>query len=289
MIILNEKSWVEECLKTGDMDSEKPYKVLQLIAKYYYHCLGYRKKKIINGLTEFMKENYPPYYSSLSSWNDTIEKIAAKAGNYKLYEISEILITKPELEIIDSIENKNIRLVAFTMLCLAKYGNVKNEKNNGWVNLETKEIFKLARVSASTARQDEILGDLGIMGLLEFPKKNGNLSSRVTFVDDSGEIKLRVSDFKELGYEYLLYKGENFIRCCKCGRLTRGNKAGTKKYCNSCIGYIPISTKKIVCVDCGKEFQIDSMNNRSCRCPDCYTQYRKKKIKESVKRYREKS
>ena len=40
-----------------------------------------------------------------------------------------------------------------------------------------------------------------------------------------------VSDFRDLGYLYLMQIGENIVACAECGVLMRGNKAGTKKYC----------------------------------------------------------
>ena len=51
--------------------------------------------------------------------------------------------------------------------------------------------------------------------------------------------------------------------------LIRNNKSGTKRYCKDCPGYIPKRFKTIVCVDCGNEFEVDSMNNKSCRCKTC--------------------
>ena len=46
--------------------------------------------------------------------------------------------------------------------------------------------------------------------------------------------------------------------------------------------------KLIKCVDCGKEFEVDKNNRRSCRCEKCYSAYRKaynaQKKKEWVER-----
>ena len=50
MIILNEKEYAEDCINNGYVD-KKPFLTLSILAKYYYHCLGYRKKKIISLFT----------------------------------------------------------------------------------------------------------------------------------------------------------------------------------------------------------------------------------------------
>lgn len=267
MIILDEKKYAEKCLKNGLMDL-KPYYVLCLLAKYYHH-LGYRKKKITSLLLDYLSKYYPRYEFNEFSWKESIDKIARNVGKHKLYEISGVKITKSEMETIQNIHNKVLERLAFTMLCLAKFYNLKNPKNNGWVNTDSKEIYKYARISCKAIEREIKIGKLRNIGLIELPKKNGNLNCRVTFINDDDDEELFISDFRELGYEYLLYKGGNFIRCAECGILTRGNKSGNKKYCKDCATYTPKGTKIITCVDCGKEFEISAKNNKSKRCQEC--------------------
>lgn len=268
MIILDEKKYAEKCLKNGLMDL-KPYYVLCLLAKYYYHHLGYRKKKITSLLLDYLSKYYPRYEFNEFSWKESIDKIARNVGKHKLYEISGVKITKSEMETIQNIHNKVLERLAFTMLCLAKFYNLKNPKNNGWVNTDSKEIYKYARISCKAIEREIKIGKLRNMGLIELPKKNGNLNRRVTFINDDDDEELFISDFRELGYEYLLYKGGNFIRCAECGILTRGNKSGNKKYCKDCSTYTPKGTKIITCVDCGKEFEINARASNKCRCDSC--------------------
>lgn len=288
MIILDEKKYVEKCLKNGLMDL-KPYYVLCLLAKYYYHHLGYRKKKITSLLLDYLSKYYPRYEFNEFSWKESIDKIARNVGKHKLYEISGVKITKAEMETIQNIHNKVLERLAFTMLCLAKLNNIRNPKNNGWVNTGSKEIFKLARISCKVVEKEIKIGKLRKMGLLEFPKRFGNLNRRVAFINDDDDEELFISDFRELGYEYLLYKGGNFIRCAECGILTRGNKGGNKKYCKDCATYTPKGTKMITCVDCGKEFEVIGNNKRTTRCKDCYSIHRKQQIKQNVQKLRAKN
>lgn len=286
MIVLNEKEYAQECLKNKTV-SDKPFFTLSILAKYYYHCFDYRKKKITDLLIEFMSKNYPRYDCNKAEWDGNIEKIAANAGKFTLYEIDGVWITQAELETIESIHNKVLERLAFTMLCLAKLNNMKNPKNNGWVNLDAKEVFGLARIACSVVNRYERLGQLNQLSLLEFPKKNDNLSSRVTYINDDSEKVLFVSDFRELGYEYLKYKGENFIRCRECGILIRNNKSGTKKYCHACAGYIPMETKTVVCADCGEEFEVNSLNNSSCRCKPCQERRDRENTRKRVQKLRQ--
>lgn len=286
MIVLDERKYAENCLRDGSIN-DNPFFTLSILAKYYYHYLGFRKKKIIKLLLEFLEKNYPKYELNKYTWQTSVEKLAARAGKFPLFEIAGVSITKSELDTIANIHNKVLERLAFTMLCLAKFGNAKNDSNNNWVNLDSKEIFKLARISCKANEREIKIGQLYQMGLLEFSKRNDNLNCRVTFVDNDSEGVVFISDTRELGYEYLKYKGENFIRCADCGILTRGNKNGTKRYCKDCSAYTPQKTKTIICVDCGKDFIVAGNNKRQTRCNDCYAQYRKEKVRQNVQKYRE--
>lgn len=269
MIILNEKEYAEERLKNNDI-GENPYTTLVILSKYYYHKRGYKKKKIATLLFEFLQKTYLTDSMNVSSWQDTIDKLANRAKNQQLYEIPGIRITKTEINIIEGLEDETLQQLLFTMLCIAKLNNIKNPNNNGWVNTDAKDLFNYARISCRATKRDDYIGQLWEMGLLEFPKRIDNLNIRVTFINDEDTNEaLFVYDFRELGYEYLLYKGENFIRCAECGILVRGNKAKTKRYCKGCVTYVPKEFKNIMCVECGKEFTVKSKNNRAIRCSDC--------------------
>ena len=71
------------------------------------------------------------------------------------------------------------------------------------------------------------------MGLIEYAKKINNLNIHVLYIDDESENKLFVSDFRKLGYEWRLYKGEKYIRCADCGILVK-NTNGKRRYCKDC-------------------------------------------------------
>lgn len=286
MIILNEKEYVEELLFDKRL-GEIPVLSLNLIAKYLRQYKGLTYKKIFAQLDEFMKSccvGYNPL-----EWHDCIDTAAKNANKRDLREIDGVWITKTELEAIQGIKQKTFEKLAFTLLCLAKYGNVRNENNNNWVNFESKEIYKLARVSCNKEERERRLGKLcDSTGLISFAKNINNLSIHVEFVDDEGEKAFFVSDFRELGYEYLLRcKGENFIRCNSCGILTRGNKNGTKKYCKNCMGYVPELTRRITCVDCGKEFIVLSNIKNKTRCDKCQSEYSKQYFRDYRRKERE--
>ena len=270
-IILNEKEYAEKCLRDKTV-GDNAWQTAQILAKYYYHERGFRKARIQKALNEFLMENYSLYRKGRLRWEENVELLASSAGKYDLFQQYFVPITKAELDTINGCGlSKQHQQVLFSFLCLAKLGNLRNEKNNGWVGYKiykTKDVFQMAHVSVSEVKQDFMINDMFIRNLVELPKKNDNLSVRVTFCDDDGDCVLAVSDFRDLGYLYLQYIGENIVACQQCGVLMRGNKAGTKKYCKDCAGYVPIGLKNVTCVDCGQVFRVDtksSSNIRECQ------------------------
>ena len=268
MIVLNELEYAESCLRNNHIDN-KPYFTLSILAKYYFHHLGYDKGQIVECLTSFLSTNYPKYKKEYAYWNDVIEKMVKNVEKYTLHEIEGVWITENELRTIENIRNKVLERLAFTMLCLAKLAIQRNQKSNGWVNDDAKVIFSLARISGSVTDRYVRIGELYDLGLIELPKRNDLLSYRVTFIDDNSKNELFIHDFRELGYEYLRYKGQNIIRCAECGILVRGNKAGTKSLCSDCTAYTTKETKNITCIDCGKTFNVDARLMNKCRCDKC--------------------
>lgn len=294
MIILNEKEYAEKCIRSATF-SKNPYKDLCLIANYYYHNCGYRNKKILSLLTEFMQENSYDYLVNPKMWDEILDKIASKAGKYPMHEIDGVWITARELDTIRGIQNAPLEKLAFTLLCLAKLNNLRSPHNDNWVNCEYTEIFKLARVTCPSQERYLKTGALRKLGLIDGTKKIGSLSLKVLFVDtetteysrQNGD--LFIYDFRELGYEYMLYKGhDNFIRCADCGILTKSNKNKTKRYCKSCAAYTPQVTKKINCVDCGKSILISSHATKKCRCDICQAKKEKEDTRKRVQKFRQK-
>lgn len=230
--VLNEVKQAEFIIKNRELGN-KPSSTLFILAKYYRQKQELNKEQTFQKLDEFMQKNYKNYNSA--KWEDIMEDISKKATKYPMREIDNISITQYELDMIRTLKNIKYEKLLFTMLCYAKLHNMNSENNNGWVNTSIQELYRIARVSVKYKKDKFlILNDLEQTGLIAFSKKNDNLNLQVTFVDMDGASILSVADFRELGYEYLNYIGEeNFIRCSKCGKLTK--RTGKRnKYCFKC-------------------------------------------------------
>ena len=231
-VILNEVKQAEYIIERGEVGN-KPTFTLFLLGKYFRQKENLNKEQTFSKLNEFMQQNYRNYNSAL--WEDIIEDISKKANKYSLREINSIGVTQSELDKISEIDNLRYQKLIFTMLCYAKLYNCISENNNGWINTDIKEIYRVARVTVKHRNDKFIyLNDLEQMGLISFSNKNDNLNIRVNFVDMDGESVLDIMDFRELGYEYLKYIGNGkFIRCSECNRIIR--KTNNKcLYCVKC-------------------------------------------------------
>lgn len=244
-VVLNEVKQAEHIIEKGEVGN-KPTSTLFLLGKYYRVKENLDKEHTFNKLNEFMEKNYKNYNSAL--WEDIIEDISKKANKYSLREIDSIGITQQELNEISEIDNLKYQKLLFTMLCYAKLYNLISENNNGWINSDIKEIFRVARVSVKH-RNDKFLylNDLERTGLISFSNKNDNLNIRVNFVDINGEEVFSIRDFRELGYEYLDYIGNGkFTRCLECNRIIKKiQKTGRPiQYCKSCAKVIQSNQNK---------------------------------------------
>ncbi len=240
-VVLNEHEWAKEMIETKSL-GKKPFETLSRVAKYYIDK-SYSKKDVRKMLDTFLIQCDPS--ASLPKWSNTIDYALERALKYDAITIDYINISKPELEIIDNLDGTQLRRLAFTLLCLAKYWDIVNPNGNHWVNSKDCDIMRMANINTSIKRQSQMYYTLNSMGLIQFSKKVDNTNVRVCFLHD-GEDILQISDFRNLGYQYLQYQGEPYFKCKNCGITTRydnpanKNSLSKQKYCKSCAAELNI-------------------------------------------------
>lgn len=235
MIVLNENEWAFEMIQTNSL-GKKPYETLCRVAKYYASVEGRSKRDVRRVLEDFLIRCKPDV--SVPKWSDTLDRAVSHAFKYSAIAIDAIEITKPEMEIIDSLGNsRQLKRLAFTLLCLSKYWDCVIPDGNHWVNSKDSEIMSMANVNTSIRRQSLMYHTLKEEGLLQFSRKVDNTNVRVLFQKE-GEVALRVTDLRNLGYQYLMYHGEPYFVCENCGLTTKDKDVGVpgrkRKYCPDC-------------------------------------------------------
>lgn len=230
-IVLNEHEWARDMIESRSLGA-KPFETLSRVAKYYIDK-DYSKKEVRGMLDTFLLQCDPT--ASLPKWSDTLDYAVARALKYDAIEIDGIEITKPEIERIDALGGKQIRRLAFTLLCLAKYWDVVNPHGDHWVNSRDSEIMRMSNINTSIKRQSLMYFKLNEFGMIQFSKKVDNTNVRVCFITP-GDTAMVITDFRNLGYQYLKYHGEPYFECQNCGITVKfDNKTGRKrKYCKEC-------------------------------------------------------
>lgn len=239
MIILNEKKYIEDILK-GDRSVDNMYYTLGLLARYYYQQdKDNTPAKLYPLLVEFLKSKKENEFE----WQNSLDRLIKKR-DVPLVDVKFVPIAKTELSIIKEIKNRRLEKLAFTLLCVTKLNNAIRPNNNNWVNRDVKEIFKLANVRDGVTQQYLSIADLKDLGLLKYSKKVDNINLCVTFIDNESGVELKVDDFRDLGFQYLAYLGEDYINCECCKRPVKrtGNKI---KYCLECSKEIEKNNTKL--------------------------------------------
>lgn len=238
-IILDEYKWAERALQEHQL-GRKPYETLARGAKYYTYR-KFNRKELRRALEAFLLSCDPT--ASIVLWSDTLDHAMKAAAKYPIIILDGIEITKKEMETVDAIDGRQLKRLAFTLLCVSKYAHAVSSKNEYWVNTPDNEIMAMANINTSVKRQSQMFSQLRDFGLIRFSKRVDNLSVQVLFVDQDGEPVLHISDFRNLGYQYLKYHGEPFFVCTECGvteKIRDPAYLSRKKYCDDCAAKVRI-------------------------------------------------
>ena len=238
-IVLNEKEWAKRAIDSLSLGSS-PRDTIVRVAKYY-KAQGCGKSDVRRKVEDFMIRCDPKL--SLVKWEGVIESAVTTAEKYKLINLKGITITVPEMNTIKSLSGVIQQRLMFTLICLAKYGNAVNERNGGWINLSQRDIFALANITMTTKRQSLAINDLWQAGLVGYSCLVDNINLQVKVIED-GDEAITISDFRNLGNQYMRYIGYDYIECESCGIVIKKDTkhAGRPaKYCKECADAIKAS------------------------------------------------
>ena len=207
-----------------------------LIAKYYLSDeidVELLSKIVKEKLLEFDLENYQEY-----KYHNKIMKICISlfdgSTDKNFREQEYVPIYENELKVIESLPNDRQKKLMFTFFALARYMDC-----DGWINKKTSkgisEAFKLANVTLTSDKRNELLHELYSNGYIYLGKKVDNLNIKVQ-LDDSGEVVYKVKEFNNIGNQYIGNFKKGYKQCKCCGKKIRikSDKDYSTKYCNKC-------------------------------------------------------
>lgn len=289
MMILNEEKYARDLL-TGQRDDVKSIRQkIELLTRYNYHVLHKNADDNYSSIIKWLEKHHDIF--SEQSYSNIISDYIKRSHKKPFYNLESIKITKKEMDTILSQNNLRYEKILFALLCMAKLQKVSHGFDNGLISYNLTELFKMARVSVPVNEREEILHQFYSLKLIGLPFKNDSKCLFVKFIDEYDDevvLELNEQDCGELAYAYLKYTEKAKItRCSKCGKLIKQSK----KYGELCKGCqdVATSTRTGWCIDCGKEFQVDSRNMTKDRCDECYSVHRRKQKTETMRKLRSKA
>lgn len=253
-------------IKEKKFDAKAAGACIYMIVRYLYHEQGLRQVGIIKFIDDFVGEVWGDYNEA--DWYDKLLRYVRKAKTHPLVKIPGIPITKNELKTIRSAKNDRKEQLLFTMLVLAKYNNLYKGRdvNNDWIDFNDKQIFQQAKITGSSSVRNRMIFELKQSGYLTNSKKITNLNKKVNFIDEDSPVVLTITDMHDLGYQYLLYKGNKKIRKCReCGHYFKAKTTNTL-YCNACKKKQQKDYKVIHCSVCDTPVYVPMKDNKTTMC-----------------------
>ena len=206
---------------------------ITLIAKYYLSDeidTESLSKIVKEKLLEFDLDNYQEY-----KYHNKIMKVCTSLFDGSIdknfREQEYIPIYENELKLIESLPNDRQKKLMFTFFVLARYMDC-----DGWINKKTSkgisEAFKLANVTLTSDKRNELLHELYVNGYINLGKKVDNLNIKVQ-LDDSGEVVYKVKEFNNIGNQYIGNFKKGYKQCKCCGKKIK-IQGTNHKYCQKC-------------------------------------------------------
>lgn len=204
---------------------------LVILAKYYKQIHHMKNAGITEELIEKVQQCYTQYIPG--QWQKKIKYAVKYAEKTPIFQSIGIPVTTAELKTIGTVNSIRTERLLFVLLCIAKFNIQKYPNSAGYVSTPYAQLFQMAKTAVTVKQQCMMMRNLIQTGLIESSKRVDNLSIRVTFIDNKSDAKYIVDDFRELGYRYMLWKGDKIILCERCGKLIRKTN-NRRRYCSAC-------------------------------------------------------
>ena len=150
----------------------------------------------------------------------------------------------------------------FTLYAVARYMD-----SDGWINKKDlrglSEIFKLANITLTSDKKNEMLHELYKNGYIYFGKQIDNLNIRVNLAE-SDNVAYKIKEFSNLGNQYIGNFKKGYRQCANpsCGKRVKMT-APNRIYCSKCAEEIDREKAKdrMKKLRNHKMFEADSMKN----------------------------
>lgn len=240
MIIIKEKDYVEDVLRTLNLSQSMPMKkFIIMLCQYYYPEHNNNQAELLRFIEGKLNELHLPDYrynecDYESYIKGVIRKIYHGDINREIRNPSSISITVPELELIQKAKTDREQKVLTALYVLAKLAY----EPTGWVGYKRSDIFNLANVRVTRRERNRIIYELQKQKLITLNSRVDNTSVKVML--KNGDVAFYVTDFDHIGNTYIEKYKEGWQMCKNCGKLIRMKKGAgrPKKYCKDCASLV---------------------------------------------------
>lgn len=223
MIIFDEKQRVEDLLKNG-FKSKTALLDFILLGKYLI-AEGFSGNDLKNELIKILSDKQELIPASYLP--TIIPKIIRVATNNPLQEKKTVYITEMELKEIEKFSDKAQRIAFVYLVCYKFYGKefaikpIETKKFAKLTNLRNNQLYMLENELFNSGFLSEKETRTDLFYIVNLPK------------NDSSDVLMEISDYRNFILNYEKYKGENVINCKRCGKLIKRN-SNAQIYCKDC-------------------------------------------------------
>lgn len=283
--VFNEKKDIEDMINANFVDENNPTNTIKMIARYNHYVCQLDKDQSYNVINDYMRKNCSSY--SEVGYYTAIQGCVKDATKRVWRDISQVIITKNELDVIKALNDDRQEKLAFVLLADAKYENACKDRNVNYSNISIPELYRQARVTMPVKDRNMFLSFLYDNQLVQRNINPDSSGFKLLYIYDEDETALLLSEnnYKELAFTYMNWKYGGYKECCGCGRLFKPK--GNTQYCKSCAKEKSTPRDRFIkCVDCGEIVEISEFDNETCRCGKCNLIYQRKRNAKKNKEYR---
>lgn len=238
-LIMNEKKYIENIINTKKVPNGISDKYLIKMLIRYYKKEYTDKKTLIEYLHKLCKTIDIKYYEEYVYYNK-IKKYVKEEEKFplSLREIKYIPLLQEELDVINSLTKDREKKFLFVCYIMARFNN------SDWINIDDKELFKMANISLTCNDRQLFIYNMIQKGYVSQAKSNTNNSINIKRL--GGEKVIKVTDFNNMGNFLLSYLKPNYTQCTNCGKLIKIKSKfdSSTKYCDGCLKDIQDEQRK---------------------------------------------
>lgn len=288
--LFNEKSAIENMINMKVVDNDNIFVTIKDLARYNYFVYNMDKDNNYKSILKYLQKNG----QNINEENvyNIIDLCVQRAKKHPFKQVSEVHITKNELQFIKNLNDIKQEKIAFVLLASAKYYDAVRDTKKNTAYMRNSDICKLARITIPAKDRDVFMQFAYDKRVLLRHSRAASIEKTVGFIsndeNDKVVLRLKENDFKDLAYTYLAYKtSHKFRRCvvCNCWMKKDSKDRRLCKECSTKEEKEKSLIKEKQCIDCGKSVYVSIFDSKTVRCEDCQSKVDNQLNKERQKRW----